>query len=253
MTDKTLPDATMPDSTAPDPAPYPPKFTDPKTGELNIESLLKSYRELERKLGAGGAAGQATPNPNAPDPDAPFDRMAALKALGVPDTPEQYRVEILDEYLERDPELEAVLHQAGFTAEQVQLVYDLAAEKLAPLMAEVAQAARGATDAARLEAHFGGRQRWAETRRQLKKWGSRNLPGDAFEALCCSYDGVMAMHRMMSAGDEPGLASGDGTGTEVSEAELKRLMGDPRYWRDHDPALTRRVENGFRHLYPGAG
>jgi hypothetical protein len=241
----------MSDIGPPEAAPYPEKFVDPETGKLNVDSLLKSYRALERKL--GGASSPDSAPESAPDVNAPFDRQAALKALGVPDTPEQYRVEILDEFLERDPELEAVLHQAGFTGEQVQLVYDLAAEKLAPLMAEVAQAARGATDSARLEAHFGGRQRWAETRRQIKKWGTRHLPGDAFDALCCSYDGVLAIHRMMSAGEEPGLTAGESTNGSLSEAELKRLMRDPRYWRDHDPALTRRIESGFRHLYPSAG
>jgi hypothetical protein len=27
---------------------------------------------------------------------------------------------------------------------------------------------------------------------------------------------------------------------------------DPRYWRDHQPDLVKRVEEGFRRLYPGA-
>ena len=33
------------------------------------------------------------------------------------------------------------------------------------------------------------------------------------------------------------------------EKELKRLMQDPRYWRDQDPELVKRVEEGFKRLY----
>lgn len=183
-------------------------------------------------------------------PPVPLDQAAMLKALGVPDSPEQYRIDILEDYLERDMEMEAVLHQAGFTEAQVQLVYDLAAEKLAPLIVEVVQAAKGAGDSARLEAHFGGADRWKEIRRQIRKWGHKNLPGEAFDSLCSSFDGVMAVHRMMAAGDEPGLTKGGDRGEPLSEDQLKRMMNDPRYWRDHDPALTRKVQSGFKRLYP---
>ena len=37
---------------------------------------------------------------------------------------------------------------------------------------------------------------------------------------------------------------------EKSEEELRNLMRDPRYWRDHDGELVRRVTDGFRRLYP---
>lgn len=222
----------------------PQKFKDPATGEVNVATLLRSYQELERKLGQGQAPGGDN------GPALELDQAAMLKALGVPDTPEQYRIDILEDYLERDMEMEAVLHRAGFTEAQVQLVYDLAAEKLAPLIVEVVQAARGAGDSARLEAHFGGPERWKEIRRQMRKWGQKNLPGDAFNSLCSSFDGVMAVHRMMAAGDEPGLTKGGDRGEPLSEEQLKRLMNDPRYWRDHDPALTRKVQNGFKQLYP---
>jgi len=31
---------------------------------------------------------------------------------------------------------------------------------------------------------------------------------------------------------------------------LSRLMRDPRYWRDRDPAIVQQVTEGFRRLYP---
>ena len=233
------------------PITIPAKFRNPQTGDLNSDALLRSYLELEKKLGAGGAS--ATPNAAAPGKAEPTPEQAELKALGVPETPEQYRIEILEDFLERDPELEAVLHRAGFTEEQAQLVYDLAAEKLAPLMISVVQAARGSGDQSRLETEFGGADRWKEMRRQMRKWGERNLPPGAVEHLASSYDGVMAIHRMMSAGDEPGIAKGGEGGEGLSEQQLKRLMMDPRYWRDRDPSLVGKVQSGFRQLYPTGG
>ena len=62
----------------------------------------------------------------------------------------------------------------------------------------------------------------------------------------------MALHRMMAGGDEPGLVRGGDSGDAVSEEQLRRMMSDPRYWRDHDPALTRKVRQGFERLYPGS-
>ncbi len=35
-----------------------------------------------------------------------------------------------------------------------------------------------------------------------------------------------------------------------AEDELRNVMRDPRYWRDHDSELVRRVTDGFRRLYP---
>jgi hypothetical protein len=37
------------------------------------------------------------------------------------------------------------------------------------------------------------------------------------------------------------------------EADLYKLMRDPRYWRDRDPALIAKVTEGFRQLYPERG
>ena len=39
----------------------------------------------------------------------------------------------------------------------------------------------------------------------------------------------------------------------AAEEELRRLMRDPRYWRDRDPAILTRVGEGFKRLYPDSG
>jgi hypothetical protein len=223
------------------PPEFPVKFLKKGTGEPDTEALLKSYLELERRL---------TRRETDAAPPFAMDRDAALKALGRPDTPEQYRVEVLENFLHRDPDMERLLHEAGFTQDQVQLIYDLAAEKMVPLIAEIVGQARGATDNARLEQEFGGKDRWRQVKRQIRTWGEKNLPADALTALCRSYEGVMAVHRMMSAGDEPGLTRGGDNGEALSEEQLRRMMNDPKYWRDHDPVLARKVQEGFKRLYP---
>lgn len=36
---------------------------------------------------------------------------------------------------------------------------------------------------------------------------------------------------------------------EREEKELKALMQSPKYWRDQDPEMVKRVEEGFKRLY----
>jgi hypothetical protein len=38
-----------------------------------------------------------------------------------------------------------------------------------------------------------------------------------------------------------------------SESQLRRMMQDPRYWRDHDTSFAAEVRRGFEDLYPEEG
>eukprot|EP00752_Nemacystus_decipiens_P013113 g11602.t1 len=210
----------------------PDKFWDAARNQVRLEALIRSYRELERRLSAG---------------DGP-DRAPA--AVGVPDSPDAYRIETDPTLVRADPEVNAILHAEGFTERQVQLVYDLAAEVLSPIARSFAMQAAGAGHRARLEAHFGGPERWAEVRRQLKRWAEGKLPEDAYKALVSSYEGVLALHRMMERKEEPAPLADGAAPTALSEEQLRRKMRDPRYWRDRDPRLLREVTDGFKRLYP---
>jgi hypothetical protein len=201
----------------------PEKFWDPDKGEARIETLARSYAELEKKLGAGA---------------------------GVPADPSGYRIESRNETVTSDPEVNALLHKAGFTQAQAQVVYDLAADKLLPMVGEIAAQFEAAAQSERLARHFGGETRWRELSRQIATWGRATLPASAFEALSGTYEGVVAMHRMMTSG-EPGLVRGEAADQPVTEESLREKMRDPRYWRDHDPVLHADVAEGFRRLYPG--
>jgi hypothetical protein len=210
------------------PSGVPEKFWDADRGELRADALVKSYIELERKLGRS--------DENAPPP-----------------TPEDYRISFDSDLLASDSEVNKRLHAAGFSQKQAQVVYDLAAERLPPVIAEVASMFEAEMQLGHLKKHFGGEERWRETARQIEAWGLSRLPKPVFDALSTTYDGVLAIHRMMS-GDEPGLLhnemKADGTPTEN---QLKEMMRDPKYWRDQDPGYVEKVRTGFRDLYREEG
>jgi hypothetical protein len=228
------------------PPQVPEKFWDSEAGAIRIDALLKSYLELERHLSAGAA------------PALPEDRGALLRLLGVPEQPDGYRIDCPHGLFEADSDINQRLHAAGFTPDQAQLLYDLAAERLVPTIrqihTEMSAEMESKRDLDRLVAHFGGEDAWREMSRQLLAWAKKNLPAAAIDGLTTSFDGVLALHRMMNASEPTALrgnsaAPAGGTG----EADLYKMMRDPRYWRDRDPAFIAKVTDGFRQVYPDRG
>lgn len=220
--------------------PIPAKFRDPTTGTLRADALLKSYLDLENRFHALNAT---------PGTGGEVD----LDGDGIPDSPDQYRIQVRHKLLGNDPQVNERLHGAGFSHRQAQVVYDLATERVLPVLAHLATQYAAERHLGRLTEHFGGDEKWQEMARQLKAWGERNLPPDVMGALASSHEGVLALHRMMASG-EPGLMrDGEGGGQALSEDALKKMMEDPRYWRDRDPAYVNRVGEGYKRLFPGIG
>lgn len=216
----------------------PEKFWDETQGQVRLEALCNSYRQLERRFG------------ESPDQDA---LQEAPEKPSLPASHRDYRIEIKDDLLDIDDDVNERLHCCGFSNEQAQLVYDIAAERVVPLMIELAGEYNGEKDQDKLERHFGGEERWAETAHQIQAWAKKNLPEDVRKVLSGTAEGVITMHRMMTSG-EPGFAGpGEGGGGSLSEERLKTMMQDPRYWRDKDPSYHRRIAEGFKRLYPGEG
>lgn len=219
----------------------PTKFRDTKTGEVRLDALLASYAELEKKLGQM----VAVPGDDADD----AARSRFYRALGVPESPDGYDVTFADERFAADPQVNARLHAAGLTPAQVQLVYDLAADYIGPAVERAGAEFEAKSQAERLRQHFGGEERWRDVSRQLKQWGEARLPPDVMHALCCTEEGVHALHAMMRNG-EPGLGRGARETDAASEADLAKMMRDPRYWKSKDPAFVEQVTQGFQRLYP---
>ncbi|WP_135079862.1 hypothetical protein [Terasakiella sp. SH-1] len=208
------------------PSYLPKKFWDEQKGQARLEAMSRSYRDMERKVGAG------------------LHRQ-------VPEHHSQYCVECKSDLFQNDAMVNERLHRAGFSNEQVQLVYDLAHEALEPLVVEIMAELHAQQQVDRLCEKFGGEERWLETARQLRTWGAQKFGPDALEAMGCSYDGVMTLYDMMNKGEgEPSMARVHDAHGLRSEDDVRKLMRDPRYWRDRDPMIVEQVRNGFRRLYP---
>jgi hypothetical protein len=199
----------------------PEKFRDPETGGVRVQAIVNSYNALEKKFSGLPAA---------------------------PETPDDYCINCEHGLFAPDPEVNRRLHQHGFSHEQAQAVYDLAAERMVPMMRELATEFRADREVEKLVDHFGGADKWKEVSRQLLAFGRKNLPEDVLESLSSSYEGVLALQRMMQS-DEPGLRRETTNASVVGEVDLQSMMRDPRYWRDKDPAYVAKVTDGFRNLY----
>ncbi len=227
------------------PAAVPEKFWDAARGEIRVDALLKSYLELERRLSR-----RAGP----PGADAPAEEIARWRAaMGVPDSPEAYEIRSPHELCCADAGVNGRLHAANFTNAQAQLVYDLAAERLLPLIAEAAAEFESDRQRQKLAEHFGGEERYRKSAAQLLAWGRANLAPSVLDALATTYEGVLAIEQMMRGNAEPGLRREGGHPAPEPESEeaLRAMMRDPRYWRAREPEFVRRVTEGFRRLVNG--
>ena len=215
----------------------PDKFWDAKKEEIRVDALLSSYLALEKKLST------MLPMPQNDD-----DKKRIQKVLGVPDRAEDYNVSVPNDLFDVDQELNERLLAKGFTEAQVQEVYNLAAEKLVPLIVEMAGEFQADREVERLIEHFGGVDKWKEMSRQLLAFGKKNLPADVLDGLACSYEGVMALARMMKA-DQPGIKGKGDAPNGNNESDIYAMMKNPRYWRDKDPSFVAQVTAGFEKLY----
>jgi hypothetical protein len=219
----------------------PEKFRDPATGQLNADSLLSAYLDLERRM--GGMV-------RVPGEASSADELAAFRrALGVPDSPDGYCIECRHDLLTPHPEVNRRLHEAGFTSRQAQLVYDLAHEHVIPVIETMQSEFETRRGLDRLKDYFGGDARWNEAARQVSAWGRANLPPDIYQALAAHPEGIIAMQKMMGAGEPAMGKAPPGAEPPLSEAELKKMMADPRYWKKRDPAWIGKVQEGFAKLY----
>jgi len=220
----------------------PEKFQNPETGEVRVDALVKSYQALERKLGTM----ISLPNENTTE-----DEMRIFRqALGVPDSPEEYKLDIKNEAITQDPDVNQQLFQAGFTSKQAQLVYDLAVEKVLPILENAGAEFEAERETAHLERHFGGTEKWRAMSSQLASWGKAHLSENIMGALSSTAEGILVMHRMMTEGEPAILRSNSSATGTNGESQLHTMMKDPRYWRDRDPDFIDRVANGFQELYP---
>lgn len=214
----------------------PAKFWNEETQEIRIDDVLKSYLELEKKLSQKSVD------------DDPSENVLEL-ALETDGTEKNYSIALKNSMFAIDENINQRLEKAGFTNEQAQVVYDLCAEIIIPILEDAKEKFRAYRELEKLEEHFGGEERFDEISRQLLVWGEKNVPEDIFSSLNSSYYGVVALYNMMMS-NEPVMMNGTSVGLDVlNETKLKDMMKDPKYWRDGDKNFVKKVEDGFKNLY----
>ncbi len=213
----------------------PEKFLN-EDGTLNTDALLKSYSELEKKIGNMISIPTENSDENV--------RAKFNKAIGVPDDASEYPVnEIFD-----DEALRQKFHEIGLTKNQVEKIYDIAEEYLSPVLSELFSLEKETNATAELKSFFGGEEKMLDALRAIKNFGERFLPQDAFDSLCSTPQGIQSVYKMMQS-MEPNVLTDKSSSDILSDSDLRRMMKDPKYWRDQDPEYVRKIENGFKKLY----
>ena len=213
----------------------PEKFLN-QDGTLNSESLIKSYTELEKKIGTM----ISVPNENS-DEDA---KRKFNRAIGVPESASEYPKNDLYD----DENLREQFLQIGLTKTQVEKIYNIANEYLSPIISELFSVQDESVAINELKNFFGGVDKMNDALRAINVFGERFLPRDAFDALCATPQGIQSVYKMMQS-MEPDVKTDKNETQNLTDSDLRRMMRDPKYWRDNDVEYIRKIENGFKKLY----
>ena len=213
----------------------PEKFLN-KDGTLNTAALLKSYSELEKKIGTMVSV---------PNADSDADTRAKFnRAIGVPNDSSEYPTnELFD-----DESLREKFFEIGLTSSQVEQIYRIAEEFLTPVLSELFDVQNETNAISELKNFFGDEQKMCDALNAINSFGEKYLPRDAFEILCATPQGIRSIYAMMQT-MEPSIETNDAPQKNLTDDELRRMMRDPKYWRDMDPEYVRKIENGFKKLY----
>ena len=93
----------------------PEKFLD-ENGELNTSALVKSYCELEKKMGSM----VSLPSDDSDD----ATKQKFNRAIGAPESASEYPINTLFD----DESVREKFHEIGLTSKQVEKIYDIAQE-----------------------------------------------------------------------------------------------------------------------------
>ncbi|MBO7509469.1 MAG: hypothetical protein J6T57_04315 [Alphaproteobacteria bacterium] len=213
----------------------PEKFRN-EDGTLNSDALIKSYTELEKKMGGMISV-----------PDEKSDESVQTRfrhAIGVPDSADEYPHNDLFD----NENVRQEFHKIGLTKNQVEKIYNLANEFLSPMISEIISVRDESNAIAELKEFFGSDEKMFDALIAIKSFGEHFLPTDAFNELCSTPRGIQGVYKMMQS-MEPKVSIENSDSKNLSESDLRRMMQDPKYWRDNDAEYIRKIENGFKKLY----
>jgi hypothetical protein len=213
----------------------PEKFLD-DNGELNTSALVKSYCELEKKMGTM----VSVPSDDSDD----TTKQKFNRAIGVPDDASEYPVNALFD----DESVRNQFHEIGLTSKQVEKIYDIAEKFLQPTLKNLFELQSQTNAINELKNFFGSTQKMNDALKEINAFGERFLPASAFEELCSTPQGIQGIYKMMQS-FEPEILTDKNVAENLTDDDLRNMMKDPKYWRDQDPEYVRKIENGFKKLY----
>ena len=213
----------------------PEKFLDEK-GELNTSALVKSYCELEKKIGNMVSVPSDESDENT--------KQKFNRAIGVPDDASEYPTNDLFD----DESVREKFHEIGLTKKQVEQIYSIAEEFLQPTLKNLFEVQNQNNAINELKNFFGGTEKMNDALREINAFGEKFLPSDAFDELCSTPQGIQGIYKMMQS-LEPTVLTDKNATENLTDDMLRDMMRDPKYWRDQDPEYVRKIENGFKKLY----
>ena len=213
----------------------PEKFLD-ENGELNTSALVKSYCELEKKMGSM----ISVPSDDSDD----VTKQKFNHAIGVPDNASDYPMNALFD----DESVREKFHEIGLTSKQVEKIYDIATEFLQPTLQNLFELQNQTNAMNELKKFFGSTEKMNEALKEINAFVKRFLPESTFNELCSTPQGIQGIYKMMQV-QEPEIFTDKNTTENLSDDDLRNMMKDPKYWRDQDPEYVRKIENGFKKLY----
>jgi len=213
-----------------------PKKFQNDDGTLNADSIIKSYSELEKKIG-----GMVTVPMENSEPEV---REKFLRAAGVPDDISEYPANPLFD----DDAIREKFKSAGLNKAQVEKIYEIANEYLQPALADIFAKRYEEEAIGELKNFFGGEDKMRAAISDIAAFGEKFLPADTFQSLSASPAGIRSIYAMMQS-MEPSVETGKSAADAASESDLREMMKDPKYWRDHDAEYIRKIETGFKKLY----
>ena len=181
----------------------PEKFLN-KDGTLNTGALLKSYSELEKKIGTM----ISVPGEDSDD----VTRAKFNRAIGVPENANEYPTNDLFD----DESLREKFLEIGLTSTQVEKIYQIANEFLSPVINELFDMQNETNAMNELKKFFGDDEKMYEAMRAINSFGEKYLPRDAFDALCASPQGIRGIYAMMQS-IEPTVQTDDAPQKNLTE------------------------------------
>ena len=201
------------------------------------EDLAKAYKELESKLGTK-------------DEDIRSKIIEEIQTEAFSERPESagdYQLpDIVNEEMAVDNELlrwwADHSYENGFSQDEFNKGIEMYAQATGgqepDLDAEAAKLGDNANDRIQAASMFAN-----------KFFPEQAIP--AVERMCESHEGILALEAVMEAMKDGSFAGETQASAGQSEADLREMMNDPRYWKDRDPQFIKQVTEGFQGLYRG--